>query len=80
MIMKKNYSNIIKALSYLSQVGLTAVIPIFIWIYIAESIRKWLNLGSIVLILGILLGVASAYVSLYKLFKTMNSDKNKRDQ
>ena len=80
MFMKKNHSDIIKALSYLSQVGLTAVIPIFIWIYIAESIRKWLNLGSIVLIFGILLGVASAYVSLYKLFKTMNSDKNKRDQ
>ncbi len=77
MIMKKSYSDIIKALSYLTQVGLTAVIPIFIWIYIAEFIRERLSLGSYVLIIGILLGIASAYVSLYKLFKAMSSDNNK---
>ena len=72
--MKKNYSNFIKALSYLSQVGLTAIIPVFIWIFIAEFIRKKLELGSFVLIIGIILGVASAYVSLFKLFKTMDFD------
>ena len=77
MIMKKDYSDIIKALSYITQVGLTAVIPIFIWIYAAEFIREKLSLGSYVLIIGILLGIASAYVSLYKLFKAMSSDNNK---
>ncbi len=81
MIMKNNYSNIIKALSYLTHVGLTAIIPIFIWIYVAEFIREKLSLGSYVLIIGILLGVASAYVSLYKLFRTMNSDgKSSKDE
>lgn len=76
--MKKSYSDIIKALSYLTQVGLTAIIPIFIWIYLAEFIREKLSLGSYVLIIGILLGIASAYVSLYKLFKQMqDNDKNK---
>ena len=76
--MKKSYSDIIKALSYLTQVGLTAIVPIFIWIYLAEFIREKLSLGSYVLIIGILLGIASAYVSLYKLFKQMqDNDKNK---
>ena len=79
--MKKNYSDIIKALSYLTQVGLTAIIPIFIWIFIAEFIRKKLELGSFVLIIGIVLGVASAYVSLYKLFKTMDfNNKNSKSE
>ncbi len=79
--MKKEYSDVIKALTYLTQVGLTAIIPIFIWIFIAEFIREKLSLGSYVLIIGILLGVASAYVSLYKLFKTMNSDgKNNKSE
>ena len=76
--MKKSYSDIIKALSYLTQVGLTAIIPIFIWIYLAEFVREKLSLGSYVLIIGILFGIASAYVSLYKLFKQMrNNDKSK---
>ena len=81
MIMKNKYTDIIKALSYLTQVGLTAVIPIFIWIFIAEFIRKKLELGSFVLIIGIIFGIASSYVSLYKLFKTMNTDsKNNKSE
>ena len=81
MIMKNKYTDIIKALSYLTQVGLTAVIPIFIWIFIAEFIRKKLELGSFVLIIGIVFGIASSYVSLYKLFQTMNTDsKNNKSE
>ena len=79
--MKNKYTDIIKALSYLTQVGLTAVIPIFIWIFIAEFIRTKLELGSFVLIIGIIFGIASSYVSLYKLFKTMNTDsKNNKSE
>ncbi len=80
MIMKKNRADIIKALSYITQVGLTATIPIFIWIYVAEFIREKLSLGSYILIIGILLGIASAYVSLYKLFKTMSGEKSDKDK
>ena len=79
--MKNKYTDIIKALSYLTQVGLTAVIPIFIWIFIAEFIRKKLELGSFVLLIGIAFGIASSYASLYKLFQTMNTDsKNNKSE
>ncbi len=79
--MKNKYTDIIRSLSYLTQVGLTAVIPIFIWIYIADFVRKKFELGSFVLLLGIILGVASAYVSLYKLFKAMyNNEKNNKSK
>jgi hypothetical protein len=74
--MKRYYADIIKALSYLTQVGLTAIIPIFIWIYVAGLIREKFSLGNYIIIIGILLGIASSYVSLYKLFKAMN-DNNK---
>ena len=81
--MKKSYSDIIKALSYLTQVGLTAIIPIFIWIYLAEFIREKLSLkeyfapfgniklivnGAILIIVQLLLVVIGVFVLIFPVY------------
>lgn len=70
----KDYSKIAKALAYFTQTALTALIPILIWIFIANFIKKQFGLGDYVTVVGILLGVVTAYFNLFKLFRAMSRD------
>lgn len=70
---------IAKALGYFTEIALTAMIPIGIWVFIAKFLQSKLELGSYVILIGIVLGVVTAYVNLFKLFKRISVDASKRD-
>lgn len=70
----KYYSKIAKALAYFTQIALTALVPIGLWLFIAEFIRAKFDLGSYVTVIGIILGVVTAYVNLFKLFAAISRE------
>lgn len=56
---------IIKALSMLTQVGISMFVPIFICILIGSYIDTKLNTGAVFLIIFTIVGVISAFRTLY---------------
>lgn len=58
----KMYEN----LAFLTQIGLMMIIPIFLSVYVGNYIDKKLGTGSLFLLIFIGLGVASAFLNLYK--------------
>lgn len=74
--MKKisNFYTIAKYLSYFTQVGLSMVIPLGIWILIASWLQNKFHLGGWVLILGIFLGMYNAGYCLFQFFHYMQRE------
>lgn len=77
--MYNKLNGVVKALGYFTEIALTAMIPIGIWVFIAKFLQSRLGLGSYVILIGIILGVITAYVNLFKLFKRISVDASKRD-
>ena len=69
--MKKD---VIKALSMLTQVGITLLTPILLCILFTSWLVRKFGIGSWVVIVGAVIGVASGFLNLYKQFKVMIKD------
>jgi len=69
--MKKD---VIKALSMLTQVGITLITPILLCILFASWLVRKLGIGSWVVILGAVIGAASGFLNLWKQFKAIVKD------
>ncbi len=67
-----------KALSMITQVGISMFVPIFICMWIGKSLDKWLDTGVLFLIIFIILGVGSAFRTLYML--TIDKYKKEADK
>lgn len=70
-----NGSNILKNLALVSQIGISMIVPILGGILLGAYLDKKLQTGVIFLIVFILAGVGSAFLSL---FKIVTKDVNKR--
>ena len=79
--MRSKFTEIFRALSYVTQIGLSAAVPLIIWIWLAGLVKNRFSLGNYVTVIGIILGVASAYVNLFKLFKRISiHNKNEKER
>lgn len=72
--MYNRLNEIAKAISYFTEIALTAIIPIAIWIVIAQFVKMKFELGNYVVLIGILLGIITSYSALWKLFKRISFD------
>jgi len=76
--LKKGQKDILANISMISQIGLTMVISIFGGIFIGNYLDNLLGTGSILLVVGILLGVGGAFSSLFRVTKGQTrNQKNK---
>lgn len=75
-----NMYAVAKYLSFMSQIGLSMIIPLAIWIFIAVLLQRKFGLGSWVLIVGILLGVYNAACSFFKLLSVGQKDADKSEK
>ena len=57
--------DIMKALSMLTQVGISMLVPIFLCIWVGKSLDKAFDTGILFLIIFIILGVGSSFRTLY---------------
>lgn len=58
----KMYENV----AFITQIGVMMIVPIFMCIWFGNFIDKWLNTGSIFLLIFTVLGVGAAFVNFYK--------------
>lgn len=67
----KGFSEIAKPLIWLTELALSAAVPLFLFVYGAIWLRDRYGLGAWVLVLGILLGLTSAFSGLRSAFRAM---------
>lgn len=74
--MKKisNFYTIAKYLSYFTQVGLSMVVPLIIWVMLASWTQRKFQLGGWVMLVGIFLGMYSAGYCLFQFFRYMQRE------
>ncbi|PSJ30975.1 ATP synthase [Peptostreptococcus russellii] len=66
MLNKKQWFQIVKSLSLLTQLGLIVIICVFGCTYVGIYLDRRLNTSPLFAIIFILLGIGSAFVSLYR--------------
>ncbi len=77
--MYKRFNEIAKALSYFTEVALTAIVPIAIWIAVAQFVKEKFALGSYVTLIGTILGIITSYSALFRLFKRISAESSKKN-
>lgn len=78
--MKQARREIAKALSSITQLGLSIVISFLLWIMIAAWLRKTFSLGNYIMLIGILLGAGSAVLTLIKFCMASAGKENKNEK
>lgn len=63
----KNKNKILQNLALVSQIGISMFVPIFICIFIGKFLDEKLGTGAIFLAIFTILGIISAFMSLYKI-------------
>lgn len=73
----KNFSDILKNISMLGQLGLTIIIPIILCGLLCWFLTDKVGLGEWVFIPGLILGIGGAFMSGYKFYlaETKKSEK-----
>jgi ATP synthase protein I len=66
---KKDNRNVFKNLALITQIGLSMVIPIIIGVYLGGFIDDKVGTKMVFRLIFLLLGVATAFVNLFKLTK-----------
>jgi len=74
---KKDY-RMYENLIYVSQIGISMVIPIFAGVYIGNYLDEKFSTGGIFLLIFIILGVGTSFLNLYKLAMKKSSDKRRK--
>ena len=64
---------LVKALSAFTQLGISVSVSFLLWILIAMWLRKTFSLGNGVMVVGVILGAGSGFLSFIKYLKTCES-------
>ena len=78
--MKNNRKEIAKAISSITELGLSVIISFLLWIIIAAWIKNKFSLGNYVMVIGVLLGAGSAILSFVKFCKIITSKEKDYEQ
>ncbi len=68
------YQNLV----FVSQIGISMALPIFFGVYGGNWIDQKIGTSGIFLLLGILLGVGTSFMNLYKIAISRSNDKRKK--
>ena len=75
--MHKNNKNVyhsVKYFTFLSQIGISVIIPVFLCIFGATWLKNTFELGNWVVLVGILLGLGGGAISMIKYMKVAIRD------
>lgn len=75
----KNKS-VITALGMVTQFGITTITPILLCIFAALWLKNRFGLGDYVILIGVLLGVGSSFLSMMKMIRQMSELAKKEDE
>jgi len=66
-----------KNLAIITQVGLEMLVPILGSVWLGNKLREWFGLGPSVLLICILIGVATAFLNLFRIAIRSSKGKGK---
>ncbi len=73
--------DLIKALSAFTQLGISVVVSFLLWILIAAWVKRTFSLGNVVMVIGVILGAGSGFMSFIKNIKEFeNSAPKEKDE
>ncbi|MEG2038863.1 MAG: AtpZ/AtpI family protein [Oscillospiraceae bacterium] len=77
--MKKtsNMFQVMKNLTYIAQVGISVAVPLILCIFVTSWLQKRFELGTWIVLFGIIFGVGSSACSLIQFFKYMAREAKK---
>ena len=79
--MKMPDRRVMKALSSITQLGISVIVSFIIWILIASWLKKTFSLGNAVMVIGIICGAGSGAMSFVNFCRRINLDnKNSSEQ
>jgi len=68
------YQNLV----FVSQIGISMALPVFLGVYGGNWLDQKIGTSGIFLLLGILLGVGTSFMNLYKIAISRSNDKRKK--
>lgn len=71
--------DLIKALSSITQLGINVVVSFILWILIATWVKKTFNSGNYVMVIGVILGAGSAFLSFFKYLKEIEKASSSKE-
>ncbi len=71
---------LVKALSAFTQLGLNVAVSFLLWILIAMWLRKTFSLGNGIMVVGVILGAGSGFLSFIKYLKTFESSDTPKEK
>lgn len=71
--------DLIKALSSITQLGINVVVSFILWILIAAWVKKTFNSGNYVMVIGVILGAGSAFLSFFKYLKEIEKASSSKE-
>lgn len=75
----KQYSEWMKNITLLSQLGLSLTVPLLLCLFFCYALTKYLSVGQWVYIPGFIFGLGSSFMSGYKLYLSQTK-KDKEDK
>ncbi len=72
--MKSNKTGMYNNLVFVTQIGISMALPIIAGVYLGNKVDSLVGTEGIFLLFGILLGVGTSFMSLYKLTIKSNKD------
>ena len=78
--MDKKGFEIATALTSITQVGLSVLVPVAILIWLARFLIQKFNLPDYIMVIAIILGVASGFYNMIRYLLMITETKNKKDK
>ncbi|MEW8972577.1 MAG: AtpZ/AtpI family protein [Tissierellaceae bacterium] len=66
----RDYGDILKNISLISQLGISIITPILLGVFIGQLIDKWVGTQGIFVIVFIILGAGAGFLNIFKLTGT----------
>ena len=66
--------NFLKALTLISQVGITMIVPVIAGVWLGNYLDELLHTNLIFLLLGVILGVSAGFRNAYRLIMQQQDD------
>lgn len=66
----RDYGDILKNISLISQLGISIITPILLGVFIGQLIDKWVGTQGIFVIVFIILGAGAGFLNIFKLIGT----------
>ncbi|MGN0372531.1 MAG: AtpZ/AtpI family protein [Enterocloster sp.] len=76
--MKREWSQVLKQLTWLSQMGLSLAAPLLLCLFLCSWLTSRFSIGGWIYIPGFFFGLGSSFMTAYKIYLVIMKDEHKK--